>query len=148
MALGADWHPELAQTKIHETMTQCVKSLADTIHCVGLIGVDFMDVRNCLEQQGDAWVAMGRSEGPDRAKRATQQAVQGLQIDCELSRAQSVMMCVTGGLDLDIQEFDQVMGVVQAVIPRTTPFLMSSVIDVDMPPGQLQVMIIAAGIHG
>jgi len=147
-ALGADWHPALAQTKIHETMTQCVNSLADTIHRVGLIGVDFVDVRNCLEQQGDAWVAMGRSEGPNRAERATQQAVQGLQIDCELSRAQSVMMCVTGGLDMQVDEFDQVISVVQSTIPGTTPFLMSSVIDADMPPGQLQVVIIAAGIHG
>lgn len=146
--LDTDWHPELAQAKIHETLTQCVKSLAETIHRVGLIGVDFVDVRNCLEQQGDAWVAMGQSEGPERAKRATQQSVQGLQIDCELSRAQSVMMCVTGGLVLEIQEFDQVISVIQSILPGTTPFLMSSVIDVDMPPGQLQVMIIAAGIHG
>jgi cell division protein FtsZ len=147
-ALGADWHPELAQAKIHETLTQCVKSLADSIHRVGLIGVDFMDVRNCLQQQGDAWVAMGRSEGQNRAERATQQAVQGLQIDCELSRARSFMVCVTGGLDLEIQEFGQVTNVIQSIIPRTTPFLISSIIEPDMTPGQLQVMIIAAGIHG
>jgi cell division GTPase FtsZ len=58
------------------------------------------------------------------------------------------MVCVAGGLDLEIQEFSQVAHVIQSAIPETTPFLMSSVIDVDMPSGQLQVMIIAAGIHG
>ena len=78
----------------------------------------------------------------------TQQAVQGLQIDCELTWAQSLMVCVAGGLDLEIQEFGQVTHVIQPIIPETTSLLISSVIDPDMPPGQLQVLMIAAGIHG
>lgn len=58
-----------------------------------------------------------------------------------------LMVCVTGGLDMHVHEFDQVAGVIQSLIPGTTDCVLSSIIEPDITAGQLQVLIIAAGIE-
>lgn len=148
-ALGDEWSPAAAKARVQETLTEVVRSITDTITKPGLIGVDLTDVRAIFGHRGKAVAAVGVSTGPEpgRAWRAAEQAHRSLALSCRFNNALAVLACITGGMDLSINEFDEVGNVLRENLPEEAIVVLSIVIEPDLPPGQIQVCIIAAGVE-
>ena len=147
--LGDEWSPAAAKARVQETLTEVVRSITDTITRPGLIGVDLTDIRAIFGHRGKAVAAVGVSTGPEpgRARRAAEQAHRSLAVSCRFNNALAVLACITGGMDLSVNEFDEVGNVLRENLPEEAMVVLSTVIEPDLPPGQIQVCIIAAGVE-
>lgn len=84
---------------------------------------------------------------PGRARRAAEQAHRSLAARCRFNNALAVLACITGGMDLSVNEFDEVGSVLRENLPEEAMVVLSTVIEPDLPTGQIQVCIIAAGVE-
>jgi cell division protein FtsZ len=145
-ALGDQWSPVAARSLLQDTLTQVVRSITDTITKPGLIGVDFADIHHILQDQGVSFAAVGIASGPRRAERAARQAQAELASRCRFDTAKGVLACITAGLDMAIQEFDEVGNVLRETLSDEANVVLSTVIQPDLPPEQMLVCIVAAGV--
>ena len=61
-----------------------IQSIAEVVTIPGEINVDFADVRTILSNAGQAWLAIGKGKGENRAKDAARQATKSPLLDIEI----------------------------------------------------------------
>ena len=123
-----------------------VQGIAELITRPGLINVDFADVRTVMSEMGTAMMGTGRASGPDRAEEAAEQAISSpLLEDIDLSGAKGILVNITAGLDLTIEEFEIVGNAVKAFASENATVVVGAVIDPDMSD-ELRVTVVATGI--
>ncbi|MBN8446865.1 MAG: cell division protein FtsZ [Rheinheimera sp.] len=123
-----------------------VQGIAELITRPGLINVDFADVRTVMSEMGTAMMGTGRSSGPDRAEEAAEQAISSpLLEDIDLSGAKGILVNITAGLDLTIEEFEIVGNAVKAFASENATVVVGAVIDPEMSD-ELRVTVVATGI--
>ncbi|KKO45052.1 cell division protein FtsZ [Arsukibacterium ikkense] len=123
-----------------------VQGIAELITRPGLINVDFADVRTVMSEMGTAMMGTGRASGPDRAEEAAEQAISSpLLEDIDLSGAKGILVNITAGLDISIEEFEIVGNAVKAFASENATVVVGAVIDPDMHD-ELRVTVVATGI--
>lgn len=123
-----------------------VQGIAELITRPGLINVDFADVRTVMSEMGTAMMGTGRATGPDRAEEAAEQAISSpLLEDIDLSGAKGILVNITAGLDLTIEEFEIVGNAVKAFASENATVVVGAVIDPEMSD-ELRVTVVATGI--
>lgn len=123
-----------------------VQGIAELITRPGLINVDFADVRTVMSEMGTAMMGTGRSSGPDRAEEAAEQAISSpLLEDIDLSGAKGILVNITAGLDISIEEFETVGNAVKAFASENATVVVGAVIDPEMKD-ELRVTVVATGI--
>ncbi|EGM76533.1 cell division protein FtsZ [Rheinheimera sp. A13L] len=123
-----------------------VQGIAELITRPGLINVDFADVRTVMSEMGTAMMGTGRASGPDRAEEAAEQAISSpLLEDIDLSGAKGILVNITAGLDISIEEFETVGNAVKAFASENATVVVGAVIDPDMSD-ELRVTVVATGI--
>jgi cell division protein FtsZ len=123
-----------------------VQGIAELITRPGLINVDFADVRTVMAEMGTAMMGSGRASGPDRAEEAAEQAISSpLLEDIDLSGAKGILVNITAGLDISIEEFEIVGNAVKAFASENATVVVGAVIDTDMQD-ELRVTVVATGI--
>lgn len=123
-----------------------VQGIAELITRPGLINVDFADVRTVMSEMGTAMMGSGRASGPDRAEEAAEQAISSpLLEDIDLSGAKGILVNITAGLDISIEEFEIVGNAVKAFASENATVVVGAVIDPTMQD-ELRVTVVATGI--
>jgi cell division protein FtsZ len=123
-----------------------VQGIAELITRPGLINVDFADVRTVMAEMGTAMMGSGRASGPDRAEEAAEQAISSpLLEDIDLSGAKGILVNITAGLDISIEEFETVGNAVKAFASENATVVVGAVIDPNMHD-ELRVTVVATGI--
>lgn len=123
-----------------------VQGIAELITRPGLINVDFADVRTVMSEMGTAMMGSGRASGPDRAEEAAEQAISSpLLEDIDLSGAKGILVNITAGLDISIEEFETVGNAVKAFASENATVVVGAVIDTNMQD-ELRVTVVATGI--
>ena len=123
-----------------------VQGIAELITRPGLINVDFADVRTVMSEMGTAMMGSGRASGPDRAEEAAEQAISSpLLEDIDLSGAKGILVNITAGLDISIEEFETVGNAVKAFASENATVVVGAVIDPNMHD-ELRVTVVATGI--
>ncbi|MGI5308329.1 cell division protein FtsZ [Rheinheimera sp. WS51] len=123
-----------------------VQGIAELITRPGLINVDFADVRTVMAEMGTAMMGSGRASGPDRAEEAAEQAISSpLLEDIDLSGAKGILVNITAGLDISIEEFEIVGNAVKAFASENATVVVGAVIDTEMAD-ELRVTVVATGI--
>jgi cell division protein FtsZ len=123
-----------------------VQGIAELITLPGLINVDFADVRTVMSEMGTAMMGTGIASGPDRAEEAAEAAISSpLLEDVDLSGAKGILVNITAGLDISIEEFENVGNAVKAFASENATVVVGAVIDMDMTD-ELRVTVVATGI--
>ena len=132
--------------KPNQVLLGAVQGIADVITRVGRINVDFADVKTVMSKRGAALMGTGRAGGEGRAAEAVDQAVRSpLLEDVDLKGAKAVLVNLTGGPDLQYDEFEDVQ---EAVTGHTDPdvrVFAGVVIDPDLQD-EIRVTVVATGI--
>ncbi|MDO6720329.1 cell division protein FtsZ [Psychrosphaera sp. 1_MG-2023] len=125
-----------------------VQGIAELITRSGLINVDFADVKTVMSEMGNAMMGTGASSGSDRAQEAAEAAISSpLLEDIDLAGAKGILVNVTAGMDLTIEEFDTIGNTVKAFASENATVVIGTVIDMDMQD-ELRVTVVATGIGG
>lgn len=123
-----------------------VQGIAELITRPGLINVDFADVRAVMKEMGTAMMGTGVANGEDRAQEAAEMAINSpLLEDIDLSGARGVLINVTAGMDMSIEELDTVGNTVKAFASDNATVIVGTVIDTEMS-NELRVTVVATGI--
>ena len=123
-----------------------VQGIAELITRPGLINVDFADVKTVMSEMGNAMMGTGIASGEDRAEEAAEAAVASpLLEDIDLSGARGILVNITGGMDLGIDEFETVGNHVKAYASDNATVVVGAVIDPEMSD-ELRVTVVATGI--
>jgi len=129
-----------------DVLNNAVAGIAEIINVEGLVNVDFEDVKTVMGEQGKAMMGTATASGPDRAQVAAQQAVRSPLLEgVDLSGARGILVNITAGLDLTIEEFEIVGNAVKAFASENATVVVGAVIDPEMSD-ELRVTVVATGI--
>jgi cell division protein FtsZ len=144
---GADTTMIEAFKMADEVLLQAVQGISDLITVGGMVNVDFADVRTIMNNQGRALMGTGRASGQDRAIEAAEMAVSSpLLEDVSIEGATGILMNVTGGTGMTIQEVSEAAGFIEDVADRDAHIIYGQVIDEDMRD-EIEMTVIATGFE-
>ncbi len=133
--------------KANDVLKGAVQGIAELITCPGLINVDFADVRTVMSEMGMAMMGTGSATGENRAHEAATKAISSpLLEDVNISGARGILVNVTAGLDLAIGELDDVGTAITEYASADANVVVGTVIDANMPEGELRVTMVATGL--
>ena len=131
----------------NDVLLGSVQGIAELITRPGLINVDFADVRTVMSEMGMAMMGTGVARGDDRAIVAAEAAIGSpLLEDVDLTGACGILVNVTAGLDLSMQEFEEVGRTVSEFAAEDATIVVGTVIDPDLKD-ELRVTVVATGLN-
>ena len=134
---------EEALTLADSVLLQGIQAIAEVVTVPGEINVDFADVKSIMSSGGSAWLAIGRGEGPNRARDAAEMAVRSPLLDIELEGAKRVLFVVTGGPDMTLKEVYETSGVIHEVADPEANIIFGTCKDPNMEQ-QIKVTMVAS----
>lgn len=130
----------------NDVLKGAVQGIADLIIRPGLINVDFADVRTVMSSMGMAMMGTGQARGDDRAKIATEAAINSpLLEDIDLKGASGILVNITAGPDLGLGEYSEVGSIVESYAAEDATVVIGTVIDNELAD-ELKVTVVATGL--
>ena len=134
-----------ALKKADEVLLHATQGISDLIRVTGEVNVDFADVRTIMACRGPALMGTGFGEGENRAQEAAQEAISSpLLDDVSIAGARGVLINITGGLDMAIDEVQQISSIIQAEAGDDAEIIFGAVHDPSLE-GKVRVTVIATG---
>lgn len=130
--------------EVDNVLRRGVQSISDLIAVVGLVNLDFADVRAVMEKSGHAIIGIGIGMGEDRAIEAAKQAVSSPLLETSIEGATDAIINVTGGVNLTLFEAEQASEVVRAAANSEINIIFGSVINENLSD-EVIVTVIATG---
>ncbi len=134
-----------ALKKADEVLLNAVRGISDLIRVTGEVNVDFADVRTVMSARGPALMGSGFGEGDNRAQEAAQEAISSPLLDnVSIAGARGVLINITGGMDLAIDEVTTISSIIQEEAGDEAEIIFGAVHDPDLE-GKIRVTVIATG---
>ncbi len=134
-----------ALKRADEVLLHATQGISDLIRVTGEVNVDFADVRTIMACRGPALMGSGFGEGENRAQEAAQEAISSpLLDDVSIKGALGVLINITGGMDLAIDEVTQVSSIIQEEAGEDAEIIFGAVHDPELE-GKIRVTVIATG---
>lgn len=132
-----------------EVLSNAVKGITEMITKVGLINLDFADLRTILKKGGPAMIGLGESDPnatPEtRALQAAEDALSSPLLDVNISSANKALINVIGGSDMTIKEAQTVVEAVATKIDPESHIIFGAMIDPEIPKTQIKAMVVIVG---
>ena len=130
--------------EVDNVLRRGVQSITDLIAVVGLVNLDFADVKAVMEKSGNAIIGIGIGMGEERAIEAAKQAVSSPLLETSISGATDAIINITGGVNLTLFEAEQAAEVVRAAANTDINTIFGSVINENLTD-EVIVTVIATG---
>ncbi|MGD8278350.1 MAG: cell division protein FtsZ [Gemmatimonadota bacterium] len=137
-----------ALKKADEVLLHATQGISDLIHVTGEVNVDFADVRTVMQSRGPALMGTGFGRGENRSVEAAQEAISSPLLDnVTIENAAGVLINITGGLDLTIDEVTTIASIIQEASGEESEIIFGAVHDAELQ-GEVRVTVIATGLEG
>ena len=130
--------------EVDNVLRRGVQSISDLMAVVGLVNLDFADVRAVMEKSGRALIGIGIGMGEERAIEAARQAVSSALLENSIEGATDAIINITGGVNLTLFEAEQAAEVVRAAANTDINTIFGSVINENLSD-EVIVTVIATG---
>ncbi len=130
--------------EVDNVLRRGVQSISDLIAVVGLVNLDFADVKAVMKDSGNAIIGIGIGMGEDRAIEAAKQAVSSPLLETSISGATDAIINITGGVNLTLFEAEQAAEVVRSASNTDINTIFGSVINENLSD-EVIVTVIATG---
>ena len=130
--------------EVDNVLRRGVQSISDLIAVVGLVNLDFADVKAIMEKSGRAIIGIGIGMGEDRALEAAKQAVSSPLLEQSIEGATDAIINITGGVNLTLFEAEQAAEVVRTAANTDINTIFGSVINENLSD-EVIVTVIATG---
>jgi len=128
-----------------DVLRQGVQGISDLITVPGEINIDFADVKTIMNLSGGALMGTGVGKGENKAIEAAQMAINNpLLEDATIDGAKGILVNVSGGLDLSLFEYDEIVKLVTCNAYNGAMIIAGMVIDHSMS-NEVRVTVIATG---
>jgi cell division protein FtsZ len=130
-----------------DVLRQAIQGIADVITTIGLVNVDFADVRTIMAHTGRAVMGMGIARGANRAQEAAQKAIcSPLLEEGSVEGARGVLLNITGGPNMSLHEVEEAASIVQHAADAEANIIVGQVINPEIGD-DLIVTVIATGFE-
>ena len=129
-----------------DVLRQGVQGISDLIAIEGLVNLDFADVKTIMLNRGMAHMGIGRASGENRAEDAAKQAIQSPLLETSIEGARGVIINITGGSNLGLQEINTAAELVQRSVDPEANIIWGSVIDESLGD-EIVITVIATGFE-
>jgi cell division protein FtsZ len=130
-----------------DVLRQGVQGISDLITLPGLINLDFADVRTTMRDAGQALLGIGMGTGEPRAVSAAERAVSSPLLETSVDGARSILLSITGGLDMSLLEVSEAAKVVQEAAHPDANIIFGANVDETLSD-QVWVTVIATRFDG
>ncbi|HHU91157.1 MAG TPA: cell division protein FtsZ, partial [Clostridiaceae bacterium] len=127
-----------------DVLKQGVQGISDLIAVPGLINLDFADVKTIMMETGIAHMGIGKGTGENKAEEAAKQAISSPLLETSIEGARGVLLNITGGPDLGLQEVNLAAELIQTSADPDATIIFGAVID-DNLKDELIITVIATG---
>ena len=127
-----------------DVLRQGVQGISDLIAIPGLVNLDFADVKTIMLNTGMAHMGIGRASGENRAEDAAKQAIQSPLLETSIEGARGVIINITGGEDLGLQEVNTAAELIQRSVDPEANIIFGTVIDPEMQD-EIKITVVATG---
>src|SRR5215213_6567197 len=136
-----------ALKKADEVLLHATQGISDLIRVTGEVNVDFADVRTVMSNRGAALMGTGFGRGENRAMEAAQEAISSPLLDnISISGAAGVLINITGGMDLAIDEVTTISSIIQETAGDEAEIIFGAVHEPSMKE-EVRVTVIATGFE-
>jgi cell division protein FtsZ len=133
--------------KADEVLYYAVKGISDLIMVPGLINLDFADVKAVMSEMGMAMMGTGIATGEGRAREAAMKAITSpLLEDVSIEGARGVLMNITCGPDLTIEEVSEAASTIAEAAHEEARIYFGTVFD-ETAADEMRITVIATGIE-
>ncbi|MFZ5352670.1 MAG: cell division protein FtsZ [Bacillota bacterium] len=127
-----------------DVLRQGVQGISDLIAVPGLVNLDFADVKTIMLNKGFAHMGIGKASGEHRSAEAVKQAIHSPLLETCIEGAKSVLLNITGGMDLGIFEVNEAADLVFQSADPDANIIFGAVIDEAMKD-EIRITVIATG---
>jgi len=127
-----------------DVLRQGVQGISDLVTLPGLINLDFADVRTIMSEAGNALLGIGMGTGERRANDAAAQAVASPLLETSMDGARSILLSITGGLDMSLWEVDEAAKAVSEAAHPDANIIFGAMVDENLGD-QVWVTVVATG---
>lgn len=130
-----------------EIIVKAITGISDLVTKPGLINLDFNDLRTIMKDSGLAMIGIGMSsaEPGSRVEEAVQKAMNSPFLQFDMSNASGVIINVTGGLDLQLEESSSAAEIIKKMVGRNSQIIWGATID-QKYNGSVEVLVVATGL--
>jgi len=125
-----------------KVLRQSVQAIADLITIPGLINLDLADVKTVAQDAGLSLVGIGIGKGKKKAIAAAKMAVSSPLLEVSIKGAKSLLINVTGGLDMSLFEVNEIVDTISQEVGADTNIVFGAIIDEEMKD-EIRVSVIA-----
>ena len=129
-----------------DVLRQGVQGISDLVTMTGLINLDFADVKSIMTDAGTALMGIGEARGEDRAIQAARSAISSPLLDVSVEGARGVLLNVSGGPDLTLQEVSDAASAISAAVDPSANIIFGAVVLPRHRP-ELKITLIATGLR-
>ncbi|MFW6149323.1 MAG: cell division protein FtsZ [Atribacterota bacterium] len=123
-------------------LRQSVQAIADLITIPGLINLDLADVRAVIKDAGMALVGIGVGRGNNKGTTAAEAAISSPLLEVSIKGANSILVNVTGGLDMSLYEINEIVDLVSKAAGSEANIVFGAIISENMQD-EIRVTVIA-----
>lgn len=125
-----------------KVLRQSVQAIADLITIPGLINLDLADVKSVTQGAGLSLVGIGVGRGKKKAVAAANSAISSPLLEVSIKGAKSLLINVTGGLDMSLFEVNEIVGIISQAVGVDTNIVFGAIIDEEIKD-EIRVSVIA-----
>ena len=125
-----------------KVLCQSVQAIADLITIPGLINLDLADVRTVAKDAGLSLVGIGKGKGKKKAAAAAKMAISSPLLEVSIKGAKSLLINVTGGLDMSLFEVNEIVDIISKAVGQDTNIVFGAIINEELQD-EIRVSVIA-----
>jgi len=123
-----------------EILRQGVEGISDLITVPGMINLDFADIESVIRGAGTAMMGIGEGEGEGKTKDAARKAISSPLLDASIKGARKVIMNITGGNDLTLEEVTEAASLIREAVSDRADIIFGTAIRDGMETVRLTVI--------
>ena len=127
-----------------DVLRQGVQGISDLITVTGTVNLDFADVKTIMLNTGMAHMGTGHASGENKAEDAAKEAIQSPLLETSIEGARGVIINITGGEDLGLQEVNTAAELIQRSVDPEANIIFGTVVDPNMSD-EIKITVIATG---
>jgi cell division protein FtsZ len=126
-----------------DILRQGVQGISDLITTPGMINLDFADVEATMRNAGTALMGIGEGEGEHRTRDAARNAITSPLLEGSIEGAQRLILNITGGPDLSLEEVTEAASLVQDTLSEQADIFFGAVVREGFD--RVRITVIATG---
>jgi cell division protein FtsZ len=135
-----------AFAKADEVLCNATKGISDLITEVGVVNLDFADVKSVMKGGGDAIMGTGVAVGENAAEEAARMAISSPLLDnVSIRGARGILVNITGSKSLGLKQVSKAATIINNETGVDAHVFLGTVINDDVPEDEVRITVIATG---